>query len=305
MNIQQLRYVVAIANNGTFREAASKLYVSQPSLSVAIRDLELELGFQIFTRTTTGAILTSQGMTFYEKSLEVVKTFDAFEKTFADSNSSEEPFSIASQHYDFLAPLMTSFSKKYPQSDQFRIFEATTVQILDEVAEKHSEIGIIYMNNQNEKGLYRRFEKLGLESVDLIAFKTHIYLSQTHPLASKKSLKMTDLIGLPLVCFSQERDEYLYYSENLVDHSTSSLVYHVTDRATLNGILERTDAYATGSGFLDHRSVNGIKVIPLEDTLLNRMVYVKRQDTSLSSDCEAFIQVMKDYFIKYNPRENR
>lgn len=100
MNIQQLRYVVAIANSGTFREAASKLFVSQPSLSVAIRDLETELGFQIFTRTTTGAILTSQGMNFYEKALDVVKTFDSFEKHFSQSEDSPE-FSIASQHYDF------------------------------------------------------------------------------------------------------------------------------------------------------------------------------------------------------------
>ena len=100
MNIQQLRYVVAIANSGTFREAASKLFVSQPSLSVAIRDLETELGFQIFTRTTTGAVLTSQGMNFYEKALDVVKMFDSFEKHFSQSEDSPE-FSIASQHYHF------------------------------------------------------------------------------------------------------------------------------------------------------------------------------------------------------------
>ena len=87
MNIQQLRYVVAIANSGTFREAASKLFVSQPSLSVAVKDLEQELGFQIFTRTTTGAVLTSQGLVFYEKSLEVVKSFDSFEIFFSTSNS--------------------------------------------------------------------------------------------------------------------------------------------------------------------------------------------------------------------------
>lgn len=83
MNIQQLRYVVAIANNGTFREAASKLFVSQPSLSVSIKDLEAELGFQIFNRTTSGTVLTSQGLVFYEKALEVVKSFDSFEKTFS------------------------------------------------------------------------------------------------------------------------------------------------------------------------------------------------------------------------------
>ena len=71
MNIQQLRYVVAIANSGTFREAASKLFVSQPSLSVAIKDLEQELNFQIFTRTTTGAVLTSQEMCIRDRTYRI------------------------------------------------------------------------------------------------------------------------------------------------------------------------------------------------------------------------------------------
>ncbi|MGT2831855.1 LysR family transcriptional regulator [Streptococcus halotolerans] len=301
MNIQQLRYVVAIANSGTFREAASKLYVSQPSLSVAIKDLETELGFQIFIRTTTGAVLTAQGMTFYEKSLEVVKSFDSFEKHFIQPEEEDNQFSIASQHYDFLPPLMTEFSQTYPELKDFRIFESTTIQILDEVSKGLSQIGIIYMNHQNESGLFRRMEKLGLESVDLISFRTHIYLSKNHPLAEKETLQMDDLAGLPTVKFAQEKDEYLYYSENLVDTSDSTVMYYVTDRATLNGILERTNAYATGSGFLDSRSVNGITVVPLEDNLVNKMVYVKRKDTNLSPQALAFIKVMIAYFDKYKP----
>ncbi|MDY4761395.1 LysR family transcriptional regulator [Streptococcus thoraltensis] len=301
MNIQQLRYVVAIANSGTFREAASKLYVSQPSLSVAIKDLETELDFQIFTRTTTGAVLTAQGMTFYEKALEVVKSFDSFEKHFIQPEEEDNQFSIASQHYDFLPPLMTEFSQTYPELKDFRIFESTTIQILDEVSKGFSQIGIIYMNHQNESGLFRRMEKLGLESVDLISFRTHIYLSKNHPLAEKEKIQMDDLAGLPTVKFAQEKDEYLYYSENLVDTSDSTIMYHVTDRATLNGILERTDAYATGSGFLDERSVNGITVVPLEDHLVNKMVYVKRKDVNLSPQALAFIKVMTAYFDKYKP----
>ncbi|MFS1663502.1 LysR family transcriptional regulator [Streptococcus sp. zg-JUN1979] len=305
MNIQQLRYVVAIANSGTFREAASKLYVSQPSLSVAVRDLESEMGFQIFTRTTTGAVLTSQGMTFYEKALEVVKSFDSFEKTFSQSETDQNEFSIASQHYDFLPPLITSFAQKHPDYTNFRIFESTTIQILDEVAQGNSELGIIYMNAQNQKGLFQRFEKLGLDVVELSAFQTHIYLSKTHPLASQKSLCMEDLVGLPAVRFTQEKDEYLYYSENFVDTSDSSLFYNVTDRATLNGILERTDAYATGSGFLDSRSVNGITVIPLDDHVDNKMVYVKRRDKALSDYAEKFIATMIAYFDEFMPKDKK
>jgi len=298
MNIQQLRYVVAIANSGTFREAASKLFVSQPSLSVAIKDLEQELNFQIFTRTTTGAVLTSQGMTFYERALEVVRSFDSFENRYLNASEKGNQYSIASQHYDFLPPLITQFSQTYPEYKNFRIFESTTVQILDEVAQGHSEIGIIYLNNQNTKGIMQRVEKLGLEVIELIPFQTHIYLREDHPLTQKNELVMEDLAALPTVRFTQEKDEYLYYSENFVDTSASSQMFNVTDRATLNGILERTDAYATGSGFLDSNSVNGITVIKLRDNLDNHMVYVKREDVELTQVGEDFVSVMKEYFAQ-------
>ena len=296
MNIQQLRYVVAIANSGTFREAAEKMYVSQPSLSISVRDLEKELGFKIFRRTSSGTFLTRRGMEFYEKAQELVKGFDIFQNQYANPEEEKDEFSIASQHYDFLPPTITTFSQRYPDYKNFRIFESTTVQILDEVAQGHSEIGIIYLNNQNQKGIMQRIEKLGLEVTELIPFQTHIYLREGHPLANKKELVMDDLVDLPTVRFTQEKDEYLYYSENFVDTSASSQMFNVTDRATLNGILERTYAYATGSGFLDSDSVNGITVIPLNDNLNNRMVYVKREEVELSQAGTLFVEVMQEYF---------
>lgn len=296
MNIQQLRYVVAIANSGTFREAAEKMYVSQPSLSISVRDLEKELGFRIFRRTSSGTFLTRRGMEFYEKSQELVKGFDIFQNQYANPEEEKDEFSVASQHYDFLPPTITAFSERYPDYKNFRIFESTTVQILDEVAQGHSEIGIIYLNNQNKKGIMQRVEKLGLEVIELIPFHTHIYLREGHPLAQKEELVMEDLADLPTVRFTQEKDEYLYYSENFVDTSASSQMFNVTDRATLNGILERTDAYATGSGFLDSDSVNGITVIRLKDNLDNRMVYVKREEVELSQAGTLFVEVMQEYF---------
>ena len=296
MNIQQLRYVVAIANSGTFREAAEKMYVSQPSLSISVRDLEKELGFKIFRRTSSGTFLTRRGMEFYEKAQELVKGFDVFQNQYANPEEEKDEFSIASQHYDFLPPTITAFSERYPDYKNFRIFESTTVQILDEVSQGHSEIGIIYLNNQNKKGIMQRVEKLGLEVIELIPFQTHIYLREGHPLAQKEELVMEDLADLPTVRFTQEKDEYLYYSENFVDTSASSQMFNVTDRATLNGILERTDAYATGSGFLDSDSVNGITVIRLKDNLDNRMVYVKREEVELSQAGTLFVEVMQEYF---------
>lgn len=303
MNIQQLRYVVAIANNGTFREAASKLYVSQPSLSVSIKDLEEELNFKIFNRTTTGTVLTTQGLVFYEKALEVVKCFDSFEKQFSESEFDQNEFSVASQHYDFLAPIITEFAEKNSQNKRLRLFETTTIQILDEVAQGYSEIGIIYLNLQNRKGLYQRMEKLGLEYQELDSFQTHVYLGENHPLAKKESVKITELEGYPVVKFTQEKDEYLYYSENFVNTNETDITYYVTDRATLNGILERTEAFATGSGYIDQESVNAIKVIPVEDHLENKMVYVKRQDRNLTPSALTFITLLKEYLESYCQKE--
>ncbi|MGT2666054.1 LysR family transcriptional regulator [Streptococcus rifensis] len=298
MNIQQLRYVVAIANSGTFREAAEKMFVSQPSLSISVRDLEEELGFKVFNRTSSGTVLTQRGMTFYEKAVELVKRFDSFENQYLQSEDDHEEFSISSQHYDFLPPLMVEFSEIYPEHSNFRIFESTTVQILDEVAQGYSELGIIYLNKTNVKGITQKLNKLGLEIVDLIDFQTHIYLRKGHPLTKKSLIELSDLKGLPTVRFTQEKEEYLYYSENFFDTSDSSKTFNVTDRATLNGILERTDAYATGSGFLDSESVHGIVVIPVKDGQENRMVYVKRKDQALSQVAVKFVAVMQDYFDK-------
>lgn len=305
MNIQQLRYVVAIAESGTFREAANQLYVSQPSLSVAVRDLEDELGFKIFRRTTVGTVLTRRGQIFLDKAQQLVNHFDVFEQQYLSTRTEEKEFAIASQHYDFLPPLMVEFARQYPEYHRFRIFESTTVQILDEVIDGHSELGIIYMNSQNRDGIIKKMTKQGLEFIELIDFQTHIYLRKDHPLSHKPYLTLDDLQGLPTVRFTQERDEYLYYSENLVAVGQSPVTFKVTDRASLNGILERTDAFATGSGFLDHKSVNGITVIPLKGATDNKMVYVKRKDAELSSCTKRFIEVMSHYFDNYRPETGR
>ena len=189
MNIQQLRYVVAIANSGTFREAAEKMYVSQPSLSISVRDLEKELGFKIFRRTSSGTFLTRRGMEFYERAQELVKGFDVFQNHYANPEEEKDEFSIASQHYDFLPPLITEFSILYPEYKNFRIFESTTVQILDEVAQGHSELGIIYLNNQNTKGIMQKIEKLrilGLSINNLQAMMITIITKKVLRISTKK-----------------------------------------------------------------------------------------------------------------------
>lgn len=299
MNIKQLRYVVAIANSGTFREASEQLFVSQPSMSIAIKDLESELGFQIFERTNTGTNLTIEGERFYEQAQSVLHNFENFESKYSKPRESERSFSVASQHYDFLAPVGVDFAKKNPEIKNFRIFESTTYSILQEVAQGHSELGIVYLNKHNRGGIIRMLDKLELEYEELFLSQTHIYLRKGHPLASRKSINGKDLRTLDRVRFTQENEQFLYYSEDLVETFENTFIYNATDRATLNGILERTDAYATGLGFIDHASVHNVTVVPMDGDNGNSLILVKHRGHILTNAASSYKRSLEVYFENY------
>jgi DNA-binding transcriptional LysR family regulator len=299
MNIKQLRYVVAIANTGTFREASEQLFVSQPSMSIAVKDLEGELGFQLFERTNTGANLTIEGERFYEQAQSVLRDFDAFESKYSKPKELDKIFSVASQHYDFLGPVGVDFAKKNPDIKNFRVFESTTYSILQEVAQGHSELGVVYLNKQNRSGILRMLDKLELDYEELFLSQTHIYIRKNHPLAGNKCIFPEDLKALDRVRFTQENEQFLYYSEDLVETFENTFIYNVTDRATLNGILERTDAYATGLGFIDRESVHNITVVPMDGDNGNSLILVKPRGQLLSSAANSYKRSLEVYFEQY------
>ncbi|OFI45788.1 LysR family transcriptional regulator [Floricoccus tropicus] len=298
MDIKHLRYVVAIANTGTFREASEQLFVSQPNLSISIKDLEQELGFLVFERTNSGAVLTPQGERFYEQAQTILRNFESFESRYTKNDEVAKTFSVASQHYDFLAPVGVDFTNKNPEVKNFRVFESTTFNILQEVADGHSEVGIAYLNKYNRAGIMRMLDKLELEEIELMNFKTHIYVRNDHPLTKKDKIYTEDLKSLSRARFTQESDQYLYYSEDLVETFEDTLIYNVTDRATLNGILERTDSYATGSGFIDGKSVHNIAVLSIEDGNENALILFKKKSHDLSKFAQSYRASLEDYFEK-------
>lgn len=156
--------------------------LAKPSMSIAVKDLEAELGFKIFDRLNTGVNLTVAGERFYEQAQRVLCDFDTFEAKYMSPTTLQHSFSIASQHYDFLAPV-SEFSEKNPDIKNIRLFESTTYNILTEVSDGVSDVGIAYLNNQNRMGITRMLDKLDLEFEELMTFKTHIYLRQNHSLS--------------------------------------------------------------------------------------------------------------------------
>ncbi|HPI99902.1 MAG TPA: LysR family transcriptional regulator [Enterococcus sp.] len=299
MNIQQMRYVAAIANNGSFREAAKKLYISQPSLSHAIKELEKELDVQLFERTRQGASLTSEGMDFFQYTQPILAQVELLENRYLANEENEKHFSISSQHYDFLSIMISQLIQDFPDYNDFRIFESTTLNVIKDVEQYRSEFGILLFNDSNQAGLSRLLENGELEYEILTTFQTHIFMREGHPLATKSVIELSDLHDYSQVRFTQETNNYTYFAEDLIDFPGITQVIHTSDRATLTGILQRTDAYGSGSGLVEDPRSQGIVLIPLANSPENKMVMIKKKSRRISGIGETFLTNLKKYFIDF------
>jgi Transcriptional regulator len=299
VNIQQMRYVAAIANNGSFREAAKKLYISQPSLSHAIKELEKELDVQLFERTRQGASLTSDGRDFFQYTQPILAQVELLENRYVANEQNEKHFSISSQHYDFLSIIMSQLIREFQDYTEFRIFESTTLNVIKDVEQYRSEIGILLFNESNQTGLSRLLENGELEYEVLTTFRTHIFIREQHPLAQKKEIHLADLHDYPQVRFTQETNNYTYFAEDLIDFPGISQVIHTSDRATLTGILTGTDAYGSGSGLVENPKNQGIVLIPLVDSPENKMVMIKKKKRRVSDIGEVFLNKLRQYFNEF------
>lgn len=299
MNIQQMRYVAAIANNGSFREAAKKLYISQPSLSHAIKELETEIGLILFERTNHGAVLTTDGKDFLQYSQQVLSQVSLLEHRFLSKEKRDHHFSISSQHYDFVSSVMSRLIKEFPEYTNFRIFENTTMNIIKDVEHFRSELGVLYFNDRNRRGLIRLLDGGELDYRVMCDFQTHIFLRADHPLSVKRSLTVADLEPYPQVRFTQEDSQYTFFSEDILDFFDAEQVIHTTDRSTLVGILHDTDAYGSGSCLVKHPERQGIKLVPLENEENNELVIIYKKDHTFSRLGQKFIEYLDEYLEAY------
>lgn len=297
-----MRYVTAIANNGSFREAAKKLYVSQPSLSHAIKELEQELDVKLFERTNQGAVLTAEGTDFFQYAQQILAQVELLENRYATKNDQTKHFSISSQHYDFLSIILSEMIQKYPECEAFRIFESTTLSVIKDVEQYRSELGILYLNASNKVALERMFAASELEYEVLHEFRTHIFLGENHPLAKQTEIQLADLAPYPQIRFSQESDYYTYFSEDLLDFPDVPQVIHASDRATLTAILQRSNAYGSGSGLVEDGKSQGILLIPLANAPLSQLIVIKKVNRKFSDMAEYFVAHLRQYLVDFNQR---
>ncbi len=263
MTLQQLKYLIAVVNSGSINEAAKNLYISQPTLSKAIKELEREMGITILKRTSTGIVLSPDGAEFLSYARQITEQVELLENKYLDMPYQEQLLSVSTQHYSFSVDAMVRMIKLHGGDKyQFSLRETRTYEIIDDVKNLKSEIGVMYMNNFNEKILTQLLKENHLTFELLFTARPHIFISKTNPLAQKDKVTLEDLEPYPRLSFDQGEHSSFYFSEEILStlHSPKNIL--VSDRATIFNCMIGLNGYTISSGILSEE-LNGTDIIPV------------------------------------------
>lgn len=296
MTLQQLKYALTIADCGSMNEAAKQLFISQPSLSETMKELETEIGLDIFLRSNRGIVITPEGEEFLGYARQVTEQFGLLQSKYIDKKVKEK-FSVSTQHYTFAVKAFVETVKQIGMEQyEFAVHETTTISVIENVKNFKSEIGVLYENDFNEKVLNKMFKENGLEFVELFSCDTFVYLWSGHPLAKQDVITMEELDEYPCLSFDQGKNNSLYLAEEMKSTYEYKRLIKANDRATLLNLMIGLNAYTLCSGIICE-DLNGddYKAVPLRETEKMRIGYIKRKGAKVSHIGELYIEELKKY----------
>ena len=298
MNITQLKYVLSTAASSSMREAATRLFVSQPALSASIRDLEDELGFLIFERTSKGISLTDAGREFVIYAKKAVGQYAVLEERYLARDRDKEFFSVSTQHYNFaIKAFMAVIRETDPERFVFSIHETKTRDVLDDVRSLKSEVGVVSFSGANEEVIRKLFRDYQLEFVPLMRRDTYAYVWKTHPFAGREEISIEELQDYPCIAFDQTDDSSYYLSEEaMADYDFKKLI-RSDDRATTMEIIAELDGYSIGSGMLagEEAILDGLVSIKLKEEDPLTIGYITRKGSRLSRYGELYLAELRKF----------
>ncbi len=301
MTLQQLKYVIRIAQSGSINLAAQKLFVSQPSLSNAVAELEKEMGITIFVRSSRGVYLTEDGAKFLSYARQVTEQADLLESEYKNSSHVRRVFAISAQHYAFVVNAFVALVKEYGEDKyEFSLRETRTSDILEDVRTARSELGILFLSKFNRDVILGMIKKADLKFTPLFTAKPHVFVSRDNPLASQKSVALSQLKDYPRLTYEQGINNSFYFSEELLSYEDSPKSIIVSDRATLFNLLIGLNGYTICSGVLSS-DLNGTNIVsvPLDCDEEMQIGFISPQDRPQSPLAERYLYHLREYISNY------
>ncbi|MBQ4590941.1 MAG: LysR family transcriptional regulator [Clostridia bacterium] len=295
MTIQQCKYILAIARLGSMNEAAKALLVSQASLSSAVRELENEFGIHIFDRSNKGVRITREGSEFIRYARQLLAQYEIITDRYErDDKKTVRNFAVTSQHYDFVAEAFVRFMKKYRSDYNLSLKEARTIEVIDDVRNLNSDLGILAYLKAPAGGYMERYLKRnGLEFRQLFETCPYVFMGKHNPLASRDRLTREELTEYPYITYDQGEAGPVEFSEELSEYSQTKKHIRINDRATLMNLLLSTDCYTIGTGVMTSDLNNGNVIsVPLVSGDIYTVGIINRADVGLNEDAERFVKIL-------------
>lgn len=302
MTLQQIHYIIGVSESGSFNKAAENLYISQPSLTAAIKEVEKEFNISIFNRTSKGISLTQDGKEFIQYARQVYAQYENLLEKFGAESKRKKKFSVSCQHYSFATKSFVELVKKFGTSEyEFSIYETKTLDVIENVAAQKSEIGVIYMSDFNRKAIKKILNANNLSFKKLIDCKAYVYLWKNHPLAGKKSISLEELKDYPCLSFDQGGNSSFYFAEEILTENEYPKTIKTSDRATNLNLMVGLNGYTLCSGIICE-DLNGSDFVAVpfkpDDENPNSIMeigYILKKNIILSKTGEEYIEQLKAY----------
>ncbi len=295
MTLQQLKYIVTVAENGSITEAAKQLFISQPSLTNAIHELEKEMQITIFNRTNKGVVISGEGETFLSYARQVLEQVGLMEEKYLNVKEQRPRFSVSCQHYSFAVNAFVDVIHEFDANQyDFTLRETQTYEIIEDVSKLKSEIGILYVSSKNKEIIMKLIKQNDLKFEDLFTAKPHVFISSKHPLADKETILLEDLEEYPYLSFEQGDYNSFYFSEEILSTLDHKKNIKVRDRATLFNLVIGLNGYTVSSGVISEE-LNGENIItrPLKVDEYMRIGVITQKNMSLSRYGLSYMEALK------------
>ena len=301
MTLQQLKYVVTVAEKGTISEAAKELFISQPSLTNAIKDLENEMQIIIFHRTNKGIVVSNEGDEFLSYARQVLEQANLLEEKFLNVKKQSPRFSVSAQHYSFAVNAFVDVIREFGGAQyDFTLRETQTYEIIEDISRLKSEIGILYTSSKNEEVITKLIKQYDLEFEELFVAKPHVFISSKHPLAERTVITLEELEEYPYLSFEQGDYNSFYFSEEILSTIDRNKNIKVRDRATLFNLAVGLNGYTVSTGVIS-KELNGENIIakPLQVDEIIRIGTIKQKNMPLSRYGKAYMEALKQHVSDY------
>lgn len=297
MTLTQLRYAITVAASNSMNEAARKLFISQPSLSAAIKELETEIGIEIYLRTNRGITLTPQGEEFIGYARQVVEQYELMENKYVTGVNSKKKFSVSMQHYSFAVDAFIEMVKEFGMDEyEFAVRETRTYDVIEDVHSFQSEIGILFINDFNEKVLKKLFADYQLEFHEIMKCGIYVYLWKGHPLANQKEITLEELEDYPCLSFEQGNYNSFYFAEEVLSTYQYKQLIKANDRATMLNLMIGLNGYTLCSGIIaDELNGTDFKPVKLKSNEVMTIGYIVRKNSVVSELGQKYIEEISKY----------